>query len=375
MLATKLDCSLTYLVNGVTADQMEELDFSLRYAALALENGEVAEARRRYAELLANDNIAGLVTLRQQAEYGYALATEACGELDEAIETLSRLRVADPPPTPERRVAIVLALCRCYRDRGQLFHAVEVAEDVLAGPERPVWTDGLVELGATLLGAYFVRGDLLRARQFSAELLAAAESLGSPRANVAACWNAAVVAQCTGHVEESLQLIDRALAVQSEYGEPRNLARLRIQAAALRLPHDPAEARDMLRRARRQLSETSASTVDFAWVTYYLAQAEYLLGNAATAAELAREATDALDDRTGAVRVETRLMLANALMAQGRGQEARKELALAEELLEKVPVRSATAAGGWMNVATAMERVDVEAGVAAYQRALACAGL
>ena len=60
LLAQKLDCSLTYLVNGVTAEQMEDLEVGLSFARMALENGEVAEARRRYAELLADSNLLGL---------------------------------------------------------------------------------------------------------------------------------------------------------------------------------------------------------------------------------------------------------------------------------------------------------------------------
>ncbi len=49
LLANKLDCSLSYLINGVTAEQMEDIELALGYARLALENGEVAEARTRFA--------------------------------------------------------------------------------------------------------------------------------------------------------------------------------------------------------------------------------------------------------------------------------------------------------------------------------------
>ena len=85
---------------------------------------------------------------------------------------------------------------------------MRVGEDALLGAGRPAWNDDLVELGATLLGAYIVRGDLLRARQFSGELLSAAEMLNTPRATVAACWNAAVVADLTGRGEEALSMAE-----------------------------------------------------------------------------------------------------------------------------------------------------------------------
>ena len=163
LLAAKLECSLTYLLNGVTAEQLEELELGLRFARLALENGEVEEARTRFAELRADPNLAGLAQLRLDTEYGYALAVEACGDLTEAIEVHERLlESTDENLTTERRLAIALALCRCYRERGDLSAAVRIGEEALGRPDRNAWSDELVELGATLLLAYIERGDLLR---------------------------------------------------------------------------------------------------------------------------------------------------------------------------------------------------------------------
>src|SRR5690606_26094987 len=180
LLAQKLDCSLSYLLNGVTAEQMQDIELALGYARLALENGEVQEARTRFAELLADPNLAGLTALRQDTEFGLALATEACGDIDEAIAILTRLQGEDV--SPERQVEIAIALCRAYRMSDRLSEAVAVGESILGGPERPAWSDVLVELGATLLAVYLHSGDLLRARQFAAELLNAADMLGTPRA-------------------------------------------------------------------------------------------------------------------------------------------------------------------------------------------------
>ncbi len=92
-----------------------------------------------------------------------------------------------------------------------------------APPARPGPTS-LIELGSTLLSVYRTRGDLLRARHFASELLSAAELLGTLRAIVAASWNAAFVAQETGRGEEGMSLLERAMAIQSENGDHRNLA-------------------------------------------------------------------------------------------------------------------------------------------------------
>ncbi|NUT45457.1 MAG: helix-turn-helix transcriptional regulator, partial [Thermoactinospora sp.] len=180
LLAQKLDCSLSYLINGVTAEQMEDIELALGYARLALENGEVSEARTRFTELLANNNLTGLTALRQDTEFGLALATQAGGDLDGAIAILLRLR-EEQDLSADRRVEIAINLCRAYRESERLTEAVEVGEQILGGTTRPAWNDLLVELGASLLAAYMERGDFLRARQFAAELLNAADALGTPR--------------------------------------------------------------------------------------------------------------------------------------------------------------------------------------------------
>jgi transcriptional regulator with XRE-family HTH domain len=379
LLAQKLDCSLTYLINGVTAEQMEELQLGLRFAQLALENGEAEEARRRYAELLADSNIVGLSQIRQDAEYGYALASESCGDLAEAINVLTRLMEADETVMAvERRVTVAIALSRCYRERGDFGPAVSVGEKMLGGVDRSVWTDGLVELGATLLAAYAVRGDLLRASQFANELLAAADMLGSPRAMVAANWNAARVAEMTGRGDESLALAERALAIQSENGEPRNLARLR-HAYALMLysvrPGETERIHDLLVRTYRELAESAASKVDVARCAVLLARVELALGQPDQAVEHALAAQGLLDDSIPELRAEVHIVLGQGYRYLGRHEEAEAEISESGPWLERA-LPSRAAAQGWLETADALYGMrDHEASVSAYKRALACAGL
>ncbi|GAA5045921.1 hypothetical protein GCM10023259_019310 [Thermocatellispora tengchongensis] len=380
LLAAKLDCSLSYLVNGVTAEQMQELELELGYARMALENGEVMEARRRYAELVADNNLAGLAHLRRDAEYGLALAMEACGDLDAAIATLNGLRASAPETmTPERHIAVAMVLSRCYRERGDLTAAVQIGEQILMSGARPVWTDELVELGATLLGAYLVRGDILRARHFAAELLAAADMLGSPRATVAACWNAALIAEKAGHGEESLALVEKALAIQSETTtDPRNLARLRLAQTALRFrvrPDEAEECREIMLRCRRELAESSAGVGDRAECEVELAMVELSLGNRDKAMAHAEAACELVTESAMRTDPDCSLVLGAALAAAGRGEEARDAIAAARRNLERVTLASATAPQ-WRAVAEVLESAeDHEGSVAAYQRALACAGL
>lgn len=376
LLAQKLDCSLSYLVNGVTAEQMEDIELALGYARLALENGEVSEARTRFAELMANNNLTGLTSLRQDTEFGLALATEACGDHAGAIALLDRLN--DEDISPDRRIEVSIALCRVYKRSDRLTEAVEIGEGILTRPNRPAWSDLIIELGASLLSAYVGRGDLLRARQFAAELLNAADLLGTPRSMVAACWNAAIVAESTGHGEEALGFAERALAIQSETGQPRNLARMRQAYAALMLrarPSSAKEARQLLIKADQELAQSSASTADRASCLVELARAEILDGNYEQAIRYARSGTELLPETARTLDAELRLVLSRTYGGLGRFGEAEQELDVVRQWIRPLP-DTGKGAGIWYAAAETMEQLgDTDGAVEAYQRALACVGL
>jgi tetratricopeptide (TPR) repeat protein len=376
LLAQKLDCSLSYLINGVTAEQMEDIELALGYARLALENGEVNEARTRFAELLANNNLTGLTTLRQETEFGLALATEAAGDLEEAISILLKLREEDLPP--ERRIEVAMVLCRAYRESERLTEAVEVGEQMLAGSARLPWNDQLVELAATLLWAYMQRGDLLRARQFAAELLNAADALGTPRSIVAANWNASSVAYATGHNEEALSFAERAMAVQLENGTPRSIARMRLTLLQRRLRARPDEARsvrDALRAAVAEHEQTSTSATDRARVHVELAYAEYMTGDFDKAVEHALIGRSLVPEFGHVLGAEANLLLGRVYGAVGRSVEAAGHVASVRDWLTPLP-DSRRSASTWYATAETIERLgDDDGAVEAYQRALACAGL
>ncbi|WP_225878183.1 helix-turn-helix domain-containing protein [Spongiactinospora rosea] len=379
LLAGKLDCSLSYLVNGVTGEQLHEFELELGYARLALENGAVAEARMRFTNLVADKNLTGLTRLRFEAEFGLARAMEAGGDLDAAIATLNGLRAAaGGAMTPEQHITVTIALSRCYRERGDLSAAVQVCEQILLGPVRPAWSDELVELGSTLLGAYMLRGDLLRAQHWSAELLAAADLLGTPRATVAACWNGSALAEAIGRTKDALALAQRALAVHSENGDPRNLARVRLSCTYQRfllLPEEAEICREALHRSRRELAESSAGVADRARCELDLAHVELALGNLGQAIAHARRAHELVSSTTNGLGADAQLLLAGAYAMADEPMEARTALEAARRWLEQVtPARRA--AQGWRTVAEVLRKLqDGPGSVAAYQRALVSVGL
>lgn len=379
LLASKLGCSVSYLVNGVTAEELEELELNLRYARMALENGEAKEARRRFTELLNDPNVGQVAGFQEEVEYGLALATEACGDLSEAIPILVRLRDDRYESlSDERRVGSALALTRCYRNSGDTGQAISVAEQEMARMISGGWTDSLVELGATLLSCYIAQGDLLRAQHYASELLAAAEALGTPRAVVAANWEAAIAADVAGRSDEALPLVERAWAVQSENGEPRNLARLRFEYAYIRLrnrPEEAADCRDLLLRAQRELQESSASTLDLAYCLYLLARAEINLNHAEQAIDYCRKSIALNQNMSPELRAETQVVLGQAHLILGQIDEASAEINSAMEVLMEEPSTRMTAEI-WLTAAAVLEGAgDQERSTLAYMRAMECGGL
>ncbi|MBG0816190.1 helix-turn-helix transcriptional regulator [Planomonospora sp. ID82291] len=379
LLAQKLDCSLTYLINGVTTEQMREIELGLGYAKIAMENGEVVEARTRYAELLADEGLAGLPQLRQEAEYGLALASRACGDLDAAIALLIGLREREASEiSPDRHIDIVTQLSICYREQGRLAQAVQVVEEILGGAVRPVWTDGLIRLGVQALAAYIERGDLLRARHFSAELVAAAERLDTPLARTLTHWQAAILASEIGSEDEATAHFEKAVAIQSEYGDPRRYARLRGDYAVIMSKLRPQEAeswRDLLVKVAKELEESSASSMDKMRCAMGLARAELLLGSPQKAELHIRSVLSMLDGMPEDLQADAHLVAGQIFAELGRTEETTRELAAAAGLLEPLPVTRYTS-HSWLTAARILERIDeTDRSVDAYQRALACAGL
>jgi tetratricopeptide (TPR) repeat protein len=249
---------------------------------------------------------------------------------------------------------------------------------MLTGAARLPWSDSLVELAATLLSVYLYRGDLLRARQFAAELLNAADALGTPRSIVAANWNALLVAHTTGHNEEALSFAERAMAVQAETGQPRSLARMRGAMLQVRLRARPSEARairDQLRASVVEFEQTSTSAVDRARMHVELASAEFMSEEFDKAVEHAVIGLNLIPEFKNALGAEAGLLLGRVYGTVGREQEAASHVASVRDWLTPLP-DSRRSASTWYATAETMESLgDTDGAVEAYQRALACAGL
>ncbi|TNY35803.1 helix-turn-helix domain-containing protein [Thermomonospora catenispora] len=382
LLAAKLNCSATYLISGVSEEVVDDLRVTLDYAEIALQNGAAAEARARFADVLASTDAVALPELLAQARWGHALALEAAGELEDAIEELRRLtQETSAEADLEQWARVHVALSRCLRERGDISASVEVAEEALrkllaSGAEA---TDGAVHLGASLLAAYIERGDLVRARQLAEQLIERAERIGSPKARMAAYWEAAYVAEVRGDYEEGMALAERALPLLGALDDARSLSRLRIVYAGLLLrarPDQAERARELLVRTREGINSSAAGEIDVALCLIELARAETALGRPAEAVDLAHEALDLLGDAPRRASAMALTVLGEAYVRLGRTEDAIEVLTRAAACMEEME-STREAAQAWFDLAELLGETGAADGprLGAYRRALACVGL
>lgn len=378
-LAAALGCSVELLLHGLDRNQSQELELQLRYAELALQSGEAAEAGERF-RLLVERDLDTPERVRTAARWGRARALEATGDVEAAIAAYEALREeAEAQPRELPWLPCVIALCRCYKEVGDLGHSIELGEvararvaDLGLGG-----TDLEVELGSTVVGCYYERGDVVSARLLADRVIEAAERLGSARARGAAYWNASLVAAELGRTVEGLHLAEKALALLAQGDDSRNLARLRTAYAGLLLRQDPPrlrEAQPLLRAAAAQLAD-NGSEVDLAYVETELARAEVLSGSAEEAVNIAQRALYRLGPEPRLEAARARLVLGHAQAT--RGDEAAALMAYARATTDLAAMgASRQAATGWRELAEVFSRLGrLEQALDAYRQAATAAGI
>ena len=131
VMSERLGTSVEFLRDGIDPDARRELALGLRYAELALQNGEAAEALERFTE--TGVQAAAIPELTAESAWGCARALEALGRLEEAVAAYDAIRAANlgDPASASRWAECVIALCRCSVETGDLGRAVDLGEDAL----------------------------------------------------------------------------------------------------------------------------------------------------------------------------------------------------------------------------------------------------
>ncbi|PRY37514.1 helix-turn-helix domain-containing protein [Umezawaea tangerina] len=381
-LAERLGCTPAYLVDGVDKPDTGALEVELRYAELTLRNGDAATALTGFEQVLEKLSPTEHRSLWISASLGVAQCHEHEGRLEEATTRLEELRRRTLTAEPElpQRLALVMSLCRCYRELGDLSHAIEVAEGTVAEIEAldlPP-TTASVELLSTLIGIYAERGDLNRAGYLASRAVDQAQLISDRKALGAAYWNASVVLHRQGRSGEALSLITKAVAIYSEGDDERALARIRNAYAAVLLQSDPddaqtATARSLLEQSVSVLTELG-STTDVAHAETALARANVMLGDSEDAVLHAERALEVLGTEHRLESARAHLVLAAAHLRRGDRERAQAACERAALLLEASEA-TRQAAFAWSELAEVLEENgESERAVRAYRESMRLMG-
>jgi transcriptional regulator with XRE-family HTH domain len=379
LLAAKLGCSASQLIDGEPSERERRMQLELAYAELALRHDGSTDALARMGTLLAEDDLP--LTMRSQAELLLARAQEQTGDLAAAVATLSalleRARRGDRSVSVPR---VAIFLCHCYKSSGDLNRAVTIGEEALRGC-REQGLDGTDEyfmLAATVMEAYGDLGDEAHAAAWARQLIEEAEATGSRGGQAALYWNASLLAERDGRLDDALEYSRKAIAHLGELGDSRDLARLKVDSASVLLATDPPllrEARDVLERAQADLRR-AGSELDVVEWEYIRSVVALLDGDAAAAESLARSAIERLPDDATSVHLSlAHQALGDALAAQGHSVEATEHYALAADLrVAGMPGRGT--ALQWRDLA---ERLlasgEIDSALTGFRRALDAAGV
>ncbi|GCE77727.1 helix-turn-helix domain-containing protein [Cellulomonas biazotea] len=376
VLASRLGTTLEFLRHGEDGPNEARTRLEIDYARLDLTQGDAAGALRR---LKALDLEVVTPSMRVLALSEMARAHEAVGELEESVAILEPL-VADARARQHHVEAATLttALVASYLEAGDLHRSVEVGERVLADLEDAdlLGTDEQLRLASTVLWAYVERGDLLYSTHRAAELIALAESQGTPRGRGSVYWNAALVAEQRRDYELAQRYTERALALLSE-GEPdRDLPRLRLNYAWLLLRSEPAQPREALDQIERAAPDLAVlgSEIELSRLDVERSRAHLLLGDLASAETFVRAALDRLGEPP---RIETaiaQLSLGDVQYARGDVDGAAQAYRWAADMLGMMQA-SRQSAAAWRDLGDRFLRQgDAAAAAQAFDRALREAG-
>lgn len=372
-IADQLGVDAGYLRDGIDAEVRRRARLELGHAELALSRGDVDDAYRRFVEL---EGVAGLGEEQQrQVRMGRAEAAERRGDLEEALRVLAELAdQARRASAVHPWMDVAEALCRCYREAGDLDLAIATGEEAMrhAADIGLEASDEYVRLGCTVQAAYMERGDLAQATLMAADLVRLADGMGAPHTRGAAYWNAALLAESRDEVGQALALVDRALAMFGESDDRRNLGRIRVAYAFLLLQQTPPEAEQalvLLDRVRDELV-THGSAVDVGCCDTERARALLTLGRLDEARTAAEQSIAGLGSHSRIETPQAMLVLGRILREQGDVAGCVGQCGFAATMLESMGA-TRQAAAAWRELGDLYRDLGrVDDAVHAYDRAL-----
>jgi transcriptional regulator with XRE-family HTH domain len=317
-LATRLGVTLEYLAYGQGWEDAGRLELQLDHSELSLVGGEAASALELAREALASPGLVSLTGGVIRARYVEAAALDALGDRRAAA---AFQRLLNDAPDASTRLKSATALCRIWREEGQLERAIACAQTQLNTlTAADVGTEEGIRLSVTLAAALFMAGRTAEAAELCDQAIAESERLSSPVARASAYWNASMIRAESGDISEALSLAKRALHLLESTERVRDLGRLRTQVVAIMLQADPprlADAQEQLRLADAELDWSATSPADRARHEFVNAQALYLAGDAEGAHERGLAVLEQCGDELPLISVDALTLLGQVAWSTG----------------------------------------------------------
>jgi len=344
LLAARLGCSNTRLVEGRPSDRDRLTALELAYAKLAIEHGESSDAKNRLERLLTDDGVP--LDARDEATGLLATALERLGEHAAAIRVLQPLFArALQRQSAVPVILVAQVLCRAHLDSGDLNRAAQVGESALsvARDQGLVGATEYFRLAATVMSAYIEMGDYVHARTWADTFIDEATAAGEMAGQAVLYWNSALIAEYEGNIGEALRLCEQAMGRLSELDNLRDFARVRLATAEIMLYADPPDGKragDLLDAALSDLRDLGSRHDQGLWNRAKSATL-LLQGDSSGAEGRARQALDLFLGLSAEDSAFAWLMLHDTLIAQERFVEALETIDKAARIAEALePGRS-----------------------------------
>ncbi len=312
LLAERLGVSVEFFVIGEDWEDVRRLELLLDHAELSLVGGEADGALDKARDALGSAHLGSVSGGVRRARLVEAGALDALGD-PHAAEAY--LRVIDDHPDQATHLKAATALCRIWRESGQLDRAIGVARAAMdAVPAGELATEESIRLAVTLAAALHVDGRIVEATEIVDRAISESEQVSSPVARASAYWNASAIRTESGDIDQAIVLARRALHLLEDTERVRDIGRLRMQLGVILMQAQPPrleDAREQLAVSRRELAWSEASTTDVLHNELLSVQTLYLTGDT----DAAREGALAVAEKAG---TELPLISVDALVLLGQ---------------------------------------------------------
>jgi len=375
-LAQRLGVTVEYLVLGDAWEDARRLELQLDHAELSLVGGEAANALAQARDALASSGLEAVPSGSVRAHYVEAAALDALGDDSAAAAFQQLLKIGAESAI---RLKAATALCRIWREQGQLDRAIACAQAELdAAPPESLGSEEGIRLSVTLAAALFMAGRTAEAGELCDCAITESERLRSPVARASAYWNASIIRAESGDVTEALAMAKRALHLLESTERVRDIGRLRTQMVSIMLKAEAPrleEAHEQLRLADTELDWSEANVTDRARHDFVRAQAMLMAGDVDEAHAAALGVLTTCGEDLPLLRVNALTLLGQTAWSTGDRDGAHTWYRQAIAVLTGVGA-DREAGQVWFELGTLADEAGlVEEARDAYRRAAASTGL